>query len=161
MEVPVSTSMEVLHLRVRVLFLPHALVPRHLHALLRILFFSRPVGERFCQCSVAVDGVSLIGSSDELECLLAREGVLVDPNEWAVVRVCEGQSGFESVGVIERITGPLAAAAVPVLYVTTFADDFVLIPASRVADAAACLGAASWRWSASSSPRSGLSPARE
>ena len=94
--------MEVLHLRVRVLFLPHALVPRHLHALLRILFFSRPVGERFCQCSVAVDGVSLIGSSDELECLLAREGVLVDPNEWAVVRVCEGQSGFESVGVIER-----------------------------------------------------------
>ena len=115
----VSTSMEVLHLRVRVLFLPHALVPRHLHALLRILFFSRPVGERFCQCSVAVDGVSLIGSSDELECLLAREGVLVDPNEWAVVRVCEGQSGFESVGVIERITGPLAAAAVPVLYANT------------------------------------------
>lgn len=43
--------------------------------------------------------------------------------------------GFEKVGVIERITGPLAAASIPVLYVSTFSSDYVLVPSNLLDDA--------------------------
>lgn len=43
--------------------------------------------------------------------------------------------GFEKVGVIERITGSLAAASIPVLYVSTFSSDYVLVPSTRLEEA--------------------------
>lgn len=56
-----------------------------------------------------------------------------------VLLVGEGSVGFESVGVVERITGPLASAAIPVLYISTVSTDYVLIPVDRVAAAHAVL----------------------
>jgi len=135
-------TLELLGMRVRIVSLPAELVPRHLHHLLRLLFFGSS-DERFCHCSVTADGISMVASVDEIEPLLAVEGVQVDPTQWALAQVCEGQHGFSSsVGVVERITGPLASSAVPVLYVSTYSLDYVLIPVDRIDDAKAAVAAA-------------------
>ena len=50
------------------------------------------------------------------------EHLELDETEWSVVQVSEGALGFDQLGCAERITGPLAAACVPVLYVSTFSQ---------------------------------------
>merc|ERR1740117_1518450 len=110
-----------------------ASLPACFFELVRCMFFSEQQ-ERFFQCSVMTDCVSLIASADDLA-LLPSEHLELDDSEWCVVQVSEGQYGFDAVGVAERITGPLAAAAVPVLYVTTFSQDYVLVPPDRLAEA--------------------------
>ena len=46
--------------------------------------------------------------------------------------MCEGEDGYQSVGVLERIINPLAAASVPVLYISTYSEDYLLIPCDQL-----------------------------
>jgi hypothetical protein len=55
------------------------------------------------------------------------------------VRVGEGPLGFASVGVVERLTEPLAKAGIPVLYVSTYSTDYCLLPKQRLEAALDCL----------------------
>ena len=65
----------------------------------------------------------------------AVPALVQDDVEWAVVRVAEGSSGYESVGVVERLTEPLAQQRIPVLYTSTYSMDYCLIPQSRLNEA--------------------------
>lgn len=140
-----TATIEKLDIRVRVASLPLHLVEPHLHDLLRLHFFPSCCSsrERFCHSCISADGVSIIASAEDLAPLLTSGALEIDPTEWTVCQVCEGMNGFESVGVVERITGALAAASVPVLYLSTVSLDYVLIPSERLDDATACLAAKS------------------
>lgn len=83
--------------------------------------------------------MTLVAEAEDLDGI---DGLQQDETAWRVVRVGEGAEGFEKVGVIERITGPLAAAGISVLYVSTFSTDYVLIPSSRLDEALQQFGSA-------------------
>lgn len=51
-----------------------------------------------------------------------------------------GTLDFSLTGIIAGLTAPLAAAAVPVFVVSTFATDYLLVPADRLGDALDSLG---------------------
>ncbi len=135
-----NVELEPLDLRVRVGHFDRATELKPLfHALTRLLFFhdsdALPAqNTTWRQCCLSGDRCSIIAPADELELL---DGIHIDPVQWAVVQVSEGQHGFDSVGVVERVTGPLATAAVPVLYISTYATDFVLVPCDRLDEALA------------------------
>ena len=112
--------------------------------LLELIFFNERDEEarRFFSISLSTKGsresISIIADATDLAAFEPGD-IAVDETLWAVLLVGEGSVGFESVGVVERITDPLASAAIPVLYISTVTSDFVLIPVDRVAAAHAVL----------------------
>lgn len=119
------------------------------HILLKLLFFREDEDEerqRFFSISISgqpgekatavtePDAISIIADADELA-QFAPDALQQDDTDWRVLMVSEGEAGFDSVGVVERITGPLASAAIPVLYMSTVSTDFVLIPVDKVDEA--------------------------
>ena len=112
--------------------------------LLELIFFNERDEEarRFFSISLSTKGsresISIIADETDLAAFEPGD-IAVDETLWAVLLVGEGSVGFESVGVVERITDPLASAAIPVLYISTVSSDFVLIPVDRVAAAHAVL----------------------
>ena len=118
---------------VRVATLAESRVKACFHTLLKLIFFSERTESRFFSISVSDMGsqssLSIIADADDLADADFAEGDLqLDDTLWQVLLVSEGAMGFESVGVIERITGPLASAAIPVLYLSTVSTDYVLLP---------------------------------
>ena len=122
----------VLPMVVRVARLSIGEVPAIFHSLLKLMFFTGAPHDdgHFIQCSVVSECVSLVVSAAELSCF-PPDILEVDPTEWRVVQVSEGKMGSHEGGVVERITGPLAAASLPVMFVSTVSHDYVLIPAER------------------------------
>ena len=112
--------------------------------LLELIFFNERDDEarRFFSISLSARGsgesISIIADATDLAAF-EQGDIAVDETLWEVLLVGEGSVGFESVGVVERITGPLASAAIPVLYISTVSTDYVLIPVDRVAAAHAVL----------------------
>ena len=112
--------------------------------LLELIFFNEREEEarRFFSISLSTKGskesISIIADATDLAAFEPGD-IAVDETLWAVLLVGEGSVGFESVGVVERITDPLASAAIPVLYISTVSSDYVLIPVDRVAAAHAVL----------------------
>ena len=132
-----STSVEVMDDYVRVCTLRRSQIPTVFHSLLRITLFTDR--ERFLSVTVSASDVTLVAAPEDLAHFDGL-GLQQDGTDWRVVRVGEGAEGFEKVGVIERITGPLAAASIPVLYVSTFSSDYVLIPSDRLDEALGLFG---------------------
>jgi hypothetical protein len=84
---------------------------------------------------VTEENIRLVASAAELA-LFPADLMQTEETNWSVVQVSEGRAAAaDAVGVVERITGPLSALAVPVMYVSTFAEEFVLIPVDRLDDA--------------------------
>jgi hypothetical protein len=126
-----SVDLTVLGHVVQVGTLPARHLERVGWSLLRLLFCAERA--RFLQFSIMGGEYSVIGAAEEIKALQqsADFDLQLDPTEWAVVQVSEGESG-DSGGVVERIINPLAAASVPVLYMSTASSDFVLIPCDRL-----------------------------
>ena len=121
-----------LDIKVKVATMQAELVPEIFHPLLKLLFFSphkSNVDSSWRQVCLADGRLSIIAKQEELDVL---PNFTVDPTDWSVVQVSEGQHGFDSVGVVERVTGPLAAANVPVLYISTYQTDYVLVPSEQL-----------------------------
>ena len=112
--------------------------------LLELIFFDERDEEarRFFSISLSTKGsresISIIADATDLAAFEPGD-IAVDETLWAVLLVGEGSVGFESVGVVERITDPLASAATPVLYISTVSSDYVLIPVDRLPAAHAVL----------------------
>ena len=66
--------------------------------------------------------------------------------------------GAQEGGVVERITGPLAAASLPVMFVSTVSHDYVLIPADRLDDAMRQFAFRDM-WDGAAGPQPGTAPA--
>lgn len=58
------------------------------------------------------------GGSGVLECA---------PGYYRALQVLDGDLGFETTGIVERLAAPLADAAVPLFYVSTFLTDFAFV----------------------------------
>mmetsp|Transcript_20770 Transcript_20770/g.44635 ORF Transcript_20770/g.44635 Transcript_20770/m.44635 type:complete len:410 (-) Transcript_20770:243-1472(-) len=142
MEHELNVELEMLGPCVSVARMSIAAVPAVLHDILRLLFFTPDEQvDRFLHCSLLCGQLSLIATAEELAPL---SSVLhVDSEQWRVMRVSEGKGGgSESMGVVERITARLAVAEIPVLYVSTYSLDYVLIPSHALDRAMASLGRA-------------------
>ena len=70
---------------------------------------------------------------------LPAEGVRSEG--WVVLEVA-GPLDLSLTGVAARLTAPLARARVPVLVVSSYDTDFVLVPAARLGEAQAALAGA-------------------
>ena len=127
--------------RVSLASLPTCALTQALYHLLELSLFSgeKEAGYR----SISIVGgqtITIVDEAAALATLKASVPALVqDDVEWAVVRVAEGSAGFETVGVVERLTEPLAQQGIPVLYQSTFSTDYCLIPIDRLDEALECL----------------------
>ena len=135
-------SVETLPRTVRVATLPVASLPAVLHELLALTLFAadeRASDERggfFFSISIAEQrNVTIVSVPEAFTGIAGCAGFEMDPTEWSVVRVGEGALGFETIGVVERLTQPLAQIGVPVLYFSTFLTDYVLLPLGRLEEA--------------------------
>lgn len=73
------------------------------------------------------------------EGLVARFDPLASEGPWRALYVV-GTLDFSLTGIIAGLAAPLAAAGVPVFVVSTFATDYLLVPARRLGEALDCLG---------------------
>ena len=125
--------------RVSLASLPTSALTQALYHLLELSLFSGEKGYR----SISIVGgqtITIVDEPSTLASIQASVPALVqDDVEWAVVRVAEGSAGFETVGVVERLTEPLAQQGIPVLYQSTFSTDYCLIPIDRLDEALECL----------------------
>lgn len=88
----------------------------------------------------------VVHSADELSVLapfelLAKRWSPSGP--WRALRV-DGPLAHDLVGVLASLAVPLAEAGVAVFAVSTFATDYVLVPAARCDDAVAAVRAVGW-----------------
>ena len=139
-----ALSVETLETTVRIATLPFSALPACLHGLLQLVFFHEDEPD-FQTISIAQGkSVTLVATAQKLEKLkAATESLNVDDTDWAVVRVGVGSEGQnqEMVGLVERLTEPLASAGIPVLYQSTYSTEYVLIPRSQLDEALECLAA--------------------
>lgn len=114
-------------------------------AILELVFFAQTEPTFL---TVSVTGGTTISFVAERETLAALAAAVpkntldIDDTDWSVVRVDEGSTGFESIGVVERLTEPLAGAGIPVLYISTYSTDYCLMPRDRLDEALDCLAPA-------------------
>ena len=73
----------------------------------------------------------------------APQGALAREDGWRALRV-EEVLDFSLVGILARITGALAAAAIPVFALSTFDTDYLLVKADRLPQALAALKGAGY-----------------
>ena len=110
---------------VRLAQLPIAALPRCMHALLELVSFA-PTEPQFLTVAVThASTVTIVAECASLAALVsaAPDVLEVDETDWSVVRVGEGIAGFASIGVVERLSAPLAKAGIPVLYYSTYSTD--------------------------------------
>ena len=122
-----------------------------LHLLLELCFFRANGSEDPPFMSVSVSNiqgtVTVIADTAAIDrfAAAAPNVTTIDETDWSVVRVGEGALGFEEIGVVERLTQPLAQAGIPVLYQSTYSTDYILIPRDRLDEALRCLLSAHWQ----------------
>lgn len=90
---------------------------------------------------VAGDLVSVTRTAEELSIVCAADAVPIGtwvegPFRGLAVR---GPRGPEVTGLLAALTGPLAEAGIPVLALSTFGTDILLVPGDRVEAAVAAL----------------------
>ncbi len=81
--------------------------------------------------------VSLTRTPDELSVICAEESVPADVTAERGLKLIrfEGPFAFEATGILASVAGPLAEAGIPVLAVSTYDTDYVLVKAERIAEA--------------------------
>ena len=86
------------------------------------------------------DGFRAVLSDDTGTTVVARNSQLADrPGDvrsgpWRMLRM-DGPLPHDAVGILARLAGVLANAAVPIFALSTFDTDYVLVPTPRAADA--------------------------
>jgi len=79
---------------------------------------------------------------DELSIICTVEAVPADApadHDWTVLQVA-GPFDFSVTGVIAELSAPLAAAGIPILSVSTYTTDYILVKADRLATVVEVLG---------------------
>mmetsp|Transcript_53357 Transcript_53357/g.133955 ORF Transcript_53357/g.133955 Transcript_53357/m.133955 type:complete len:337 (-) Transcript_53357:162-1172(-) len=71
--------------------------------------------------------------------LFELPGVTITSASWVPLFLCEGALGFDSSGIVERMTKPLAQASIPVFYLSTYLTDYVLVEKNHLQQAFDCL----------------------
>lgn len=96
----------------------------------------------FCSVTRAPGELSVICPEEELPALPAEEGPAAFPAVERGFRAfqVEGPLDFELTGVLAGLLEPLARAGIPVLAISTFDTDFLLVRAQRVEEAIRALG---------------------
>ena len=137
-------TVEQLDTTVRIASLSFSSLPSCLHSLLQLAFFNDKE-PAFQTISVAErTSITVVAEVAAIEKLASTvEDLHVDEVDWAVVRVGVGSEGQnqEMVGLVERLTEPLASAGIPVLYQSTYSTEYVLIPRNQLEQALECLAA--------------------
>jgi len=91
--------------------------------------------------------VSTTRTADELSITAPAprvpEGVRAE-RDWALIKL-HGPFGFDEVGVLAGVAGPLAAAGISLFAISTFDTDYLLVKANRIEDACRTLGRAGYR----------------
>jgi hypothetical protein len=88
--------------------------------------------------------VSITRTADELSIVCAEEHVPATARceaGWRCLAV-KGPLAFTQVGVLAALAGPLAEAGIPILAISTFDTDYLLVQEPRLADAVVALRAA-------------------
>lgn len=123
-------------LHVKIATMPTSKLPECMHLLLEMCFFATAEPTYLTVTVTEASTISFVAEAAVIDRLAVRVPTLaIDDTNWTVVRVGEGSLGFASVGVVERMTEPLADAGIPVLYNSTFSTDYCLLPRERLDDA--------------------------
>lgn len=90
---------------------------------------------------------SVTRTGDELSLLVARDLVPADVACQAPFRalVVEGPLPFDAVGILAGLSGTLAAAGIPLLAISTYDTDYVLVKADVLDPTLAALHGAGYR----------------
>lgn len=100
-----------------------------------------PATEPLPEWLPAVSWWSVTRTDDELSIVCGTRYVpsgVRQQGGWRMLRV-RGPLDFSLVGILSRITAPLAAAGISVFAVSTFDTDYLLVPDADLARAVACL----------------------
>ena len=107
-------------------------LPSALLQLLRLTLYTPVEPRRFFSVTVTTHSISLVGPRSQLATV---PGIELDPSPWRVISVREDWGGSESVGLVERVTTPLASARVPCFGLSGYDEHCVLVPSSRLDEA--------------------------
>ena len=126
---------------VKIATLPTTSLPTCLHKLLELVFFAEEEPAFLSITNLANSTLTIVADVESIDALksVVGEPLEIDETDHCVVRVGEGSCGFESIGVVERLTEPLANAGISVLYISTYSTDYVLLPRERRDEALDCL----------------------
>ncbi|MCL1841073.1 MAG: ACT domain-containing protein [Propionibacteriaceae bacterium] len=112
--------------------MPGTFAVRHLDELPDARALAADAGPVFL--AVTDQEISLVCPSAAAPLSTSRDG-------WAMLRVL-GPLDFDLVGILATLTTTLASANIPVFATSTYLTDYLLVPADRLGDAVAALGAA-------------------
>ena len=85
--------------------------------------------------------ISVCRTPDELSIVTASDRVpksVVQNSGWRAFRIA-GQLDFSTIGVIAKISSILAAEGIPMLVISTFNTDYVLVKSTDTSKTAQCL----------------------
>jgi uncharacterized protein len=85
--------------------------------------------------------VGITRTSDELSIITSDSSIpqLPDVVRGYVGFVVEGPLPFDAVGILASLAGPLAAAGIPILAISTYNTDYLFVPVGRIEAAIAAL----------------------
>lgn len=98
-----------------------------LHELAGALFFSDT-----CRFAAYVDDGEEGSLAVDAACMPQLDNAVVDPDAFAGVQIFEGETALDMCGVVSQITRCLADTDVPILYISTYYSDIVLVPAAQL-----------------------------
>ncbi|KJE97286.1 hypothetical protein CAOG_07720 [Capsaspora owczarzaki ATCC 30864] len=127
----------ILPQRVRVASIPRGSIRDFAHPLLRIAFY--PTNDDFFCITATKDEYTLIIDDAQYKTLPQTDTLSVSKDTWRLLQLCEGDIGpadwINKTGIVKSVTKPLAEANITIFYLSTYQNDFIMVP-ERLLEAA-------------------------
>ncbi|KAG9018197.1 hypothetical protein FRB90_011895 [Tulasnella sp. 427] len=98
-----------------------------------------PPGESFTSVTRTKDEVSIV--MDQMPSTLYG----VEPTRWRCIKM-NGPLPHDMIGILNKFTGPLKDAGVPIYAISTWDTDYVCVPKDKVDQAVNALTSGGWRF---------------
>lgn len=102
-----------------------------LYSFLHLVFLTEN-STNFLSYTATNDAVSLILDKASLEHLGSSDGFVVSKQYYRAIQIYEGEDAIEQPGYIHQFTLPMTKAGIPIIYLSTFHTDIILVEEDKL-----------------------------
>jgi len=106
-------------------------LPQCVYGLLKALLPTEEKPQRFFSYTYYEDEVSVLVEQEYID-LLPKDLINVTGDKWRVLPVHMGSKGYTGSGVLRNSTVPLSRASIPVVFLSTYNIDYILVQESLI-----------------------------
>jgi hypothetical protein len=126
-------NLEILNSIIALVYIPKNLFHQYLVYLLKDVILDEE--GIFYSLTVNEDEISLFIDQEKIK---IKEGMIIDPN-YKIIRIYDNSDGLGNVGIVSKLSSLMSKNNIPILYVNSYNNNYILIKENYFIKALKCL----------------------